>query len=98
MTECYYDVIHYASQIGRLDIVSLALVAVGLFVLFKSPAMARAEARDAAEKVAYRVTKDYLESPTGSLSLEAIIKEQATEETRRFLSDKDKGTSVKEDL
>ena len=50
------------------------------------------------KKVAYRVTKDYLKSPGGNLSLEAIIKEQATEETRRFLSDKDKGTSVKEDL
>ena len=59
MTECYHDVIHYASQIGRLDIVSLVLglvsvglVIVGLFVLFNSRSIAKAEARDAAEEVA----------------------------------------------
>ena len=98
MTECYYDVIHYASQIGRLDIVSLilglvsvGLVIVGLFVLFNSRSIAKAEAREAAEEVARTVAKDYIES-----NLQDIGKNQPTEATQENLSNKSSGTSVTE--
>ena len=96
MTECYHDVIHYASEIGRLDIVSLVLglvsvglVIVGLFVLFNSRSIAKAEAREAAEEIARKVAKNYIEA-----SLGAMGENQPTEATQENLSDKSGGTSV----
>ena len=102
MTECYHDVIHYASQIGRLDIVSLVLglvsvglVIVGLFVLFNSRSIAKAEAREAAEEVARTVAQKYIESHG---NLKDVVKKPATVETKKILSEKDDETSVREDL
>lgn len=65
--ECAYDVIDYASQVGRLDIVSLALAAIGIGLIVQGiiffiriPKVASAEAREEARKVAIEEVRNYL--------------------------------------
>lgn len=66
------DAVAYAAQIGRLDLVSLILAAIGLilvfgglfaFINFRSIAKSHAitEARSVAEATAERVTNEYLQ-------------------------------------
>jgi len=70
--EVYQDAIHMAAQLGRLDLVSTLLAAIGLvivvagiFAFINLRAIAKrvaiAEARDTSQEVAERVTNEYLQ-------------------------------------